>query len=289
MDNRVRHGYFQGILAIVVNTILFILKYWVGILSGSVALLADAWHTLSDSVSSALLILGIRLSAKKPDKKHPFGHGRYEQITAIFIGFVLGIIAWDFMMQAITKLRAHEAANFGTPAIVVTIIAMLMKEGLARVAFYLSKKTNNSAIRADGWHHRSDALSSLVLLIGILFHNVFWWIDGVLGIIIAIMLFYTTFTIVRDAVSKLLGEVPSDELIDEVCKIIRHNNEEDLFPHHFHIHNYGTHKELTFHIQVQPQMDVKDAHALATSITDALRKSLNVESTIHVEPKGTTH
>lgn len=289
MDKRTRYGYLEGIVAIIVNFGLFILKYWAGIISGSVALLADAWHTLSDSISSAILIAGIRLSSRKPDKKHPFGHGRWEQITAIFIGFILGIIAWGFMTDSISKFRAHEAANFGTPAIVVTIISILFKEGMARFAFYIAKTTDNTAVRADGWHHRSDALSSVVVLIGIMFHQRFWWIDSVLGALIALMLFYTTFDIVRDAISKLLGEQPTDELINRVKLIIGNTVESNVSPHHFHIHNYGSHRELTFHILVDPSMDIKAAHCIATLIEKALLEELNLTATIHIEPEGVKH
>jgi cation diffusion facilitator family transporter len=289
MDKRAKYGYIEGLIAIVANAALFALKYWVGVMSGSVALLADAWHTLSDSISSALLIAGIRLSVRKPDKKHPFGHGRWEQITAIFIGFILGIIAWDFMMNSIHKFQAHEAANFGTPAIIVTIISILAKEGMAQFAFFVARKTDNTAVRADGWHHRSDALSSIALLIGLMFHNRFWWIDSVLGMVIALMLFYTTFEIVRDAISKILGEEPTEELIGEVKRIVDSSTGMDVMPHHFHIHNYGKHRELTFHIKVDPAMDVRQAHCLATTIEKSLRENLNIVSTIHIEPLGVEH
>ncbi len=289
MDPRTRYGYIEGVLAIIINAVLFVLKYWVGVMSGSVALLADAWHTLSDSISSVMLIAGIRLSVRKPDRDHPFGHGRWEQVTAIFIGFIIAIIAWDFLMEAVSRFRDHEAANFGTPAIVVTILSILLKEALARYAFYVAKKTDNTAVRADGWHHRSDALSSLVLLAGLMFHQRFWWIDSVMGVIIALMLFYTTFGIVKDAISKLLGERPTEELIGEVKRIINNNVDTDVSAHHFHIHNYGHHRELTFHIKVDPGMDVKSAHALATKIEKDLKEKLNMESTIHVEPRDAKH
>jgi cation diffusion facilitator family transporter len=289
MSERTRYGYRAGIIAIVVNSVLFVMKYWVGMMSGSVALLADAWHTLSDSVSSAMLLAGIRLSSRKPDKKHPFGHGRWEQLTAIMIGFVLGIIAWNFMTEAISRFKAHEAATFGTAAIVVTIISILAKEALARYAFFVARKTDNTAVRADGWHHRSDALSSIVLLIGLIFHKHFWWIDSVLGMIIAAMLFYTTFGIVKEAISKILGEEPAEELIAEVKRITGETAQHNVFPHHFHLHNYGHHRELTFHIWVDPAMNVQQAHDLCASIEQAVKKELNVVSTIHIEPHGVEH
>lgn len=289
MDQRTRYGYLEGIISIVVNTLLFVIKYWAGVVSGSIALIADAWHTLSDTISSVVLIAGIRLSSRKPDKEHPFGHGRWEQVTAIFIGFILGIIAWSFLVASYERFLAHETAHFGTLAIVVTIISVVAKEGLAQLAFYYARKTGNVAIRADGWHHRSDALSSVVLLIGLMFRNQFWWIDSVAGAIIALMLFYTTFDIIRDAISKLLGEEPGDELINEIHRIANRAAGEDVRAHHFHIHNYGSHRELTFHIRVKSDIDVKTGHGIATAIENALKEELNITSTIHIEPFDVFH
>src|SRR5210317_1155919 len=109
-----RYGYIEGILSIMGNLVLFGLKYWAGIASGSLALIADAWHTLSDSASSVVVIGSVKLSSRKADDRHPFGHGRYQQIASIFIAFMLGIIAWEFFSGSIEKFKAHEATRFGT-------------------------------------------------------------------------------------------------------------------------------------------------------------------------------
>ena len=107
-----RAAYREGVVSVVVNFLLFLLKLWAGAVSGSLALTADAWHTLSDSFSSVFVIIGARLSSIKPDKKHPFGHGRWEQIVSIFIGFLLGIIAYDFLRESIIRFQSGESANF---------------------------------------------------------------------------------------------------------------------------------------------------------------------------------
>jgi len=100
MDNT-KAGYLEGIISVIVNSVLFILKFWAGIVTGSIALTADAWHTLSDSLSSIIVIIAVKLSSKKPDNEHPFGHGRWEQIAAIFIAFLLGIIGFDFLKDSV--------------------------------------------------------------------------------------------------------------------------------------------------------------------------------------------
>ena len=282
-------GYLEGIISIVVNSVLFILKFWAGLVTGSIALTADAWHTLSDSLSSIIVIVGVKLSSKKPDDEHPFGHGRWEQIAALFIAFLLGIIAFDFLKDAIIQFKNHESTTFGTIAIVVTIISIILKEALAQYAFYIGRKPNNVSIKADGWHHRTDALSSVVVLIGILFANKFWWIDSVLGAIISIMLFYATYQIAREAINKLLGENPSPELIDKIKKSVDAYRSEDIDMHHFHIHNYISHQELTFHIKLENDLSIEEGHKIATDIENIIHKKFGIISTIHVEPLNFKH
>ncbi len=287
--NKSKASYLEGIISIIINTCLFGLKLWAGIVSSSIALTADAWHTLSDSLSSVIVIFGVMLSSRKPDKKHPFGHGRWEQIAAIFIGFLLSLIAYDFLKDSIIQFKSKETANFGTLAIIVTITSILVKEGLAQYAFFIARKTDNLSVKADGWHHRTDALSSVMVLIGIFFTNLYWWIDSILGVIISLMLFYATYKIIKDAISKLLGEEPSGELIAQIEQLVKSLYKEDVFPHHYHIHNYVVNKELTFHIKVENEMDVLSAHEIATNIEKKIKKELKILATIHIEPKGFEH
>jgi cation diffusion facilitator family transporter len=287
--NREKLGYTEGLVSIIINSVLFVLKYWAGIVSGSVALIADAWHTLSDSISSLIVIVGVKLSSRKPDKLHPFGHGRWEQIASIFIAFLLAIISWDFLKESVIRYKSGVSANFGTLAIVVTVISIVVKEGLAQYAYSVARKTQNSSIRADGWHHRTDALSSVVVLAGILLRNYFWWIDSLLGVIISLMLFYAVFDITREAISKLLGETPSDELIAKIRETIRSIKPEGVDSHHFHLHSYGIHRELTFHIRLDKTLDIFTAHTIATGIEKAIFKELEIETTIHIEPADVEH
>lgn len=287
--NNQKAGYIEGTVSIFLNIGLFSIKLWAGIVSGSIALTADAWHTLSDSFSSVIVIVGSKLSSRKPDKAHPFGHGRWEQIASIFIGFLLGLIAYDFLRDSILNIKNGDAANFGTLAIVVTIVSIVVKEALAQYAFYLFRKTDNLSIKADGWHHRTDAISSLVVLIGIFLSDRYWWIDSVLGIIIALLLFWAAYDIIKNAISKLLGEKPDDSLIEQIEEIVKSQSEANLYPHHYHIHNYISSKELTFHIKVQNNMEIESAHLIATNIEKKILEKLSIVATIHIEPINYKH
>ena len=288
-SNSERLKYSAGIVSIVVNTLLFALKYWAGIVSGSVALLADAWHTLSDSLSSVAVIIGVKLSSRKADKKHPFGHGRVENLVAILIGVMLAIVAYEFIMESVDKLRNPDnKAIFGSLAIVVTAVSIVVKELMAQFSFYVSRKTGSTSVKADGWHHRSDALSSIVVLAGIFLQDYFWWIDAVLGICVSVILMVAVYKIIREAVDKLMGESVPDEIVSQVKAIIGETIGEDLQTHHFHIHKYGSHSELTFHINLPPDMTILEGHDIADMIEKQLRERMGIETTIHIEPKKQT-
>ena len=282
--DKTKGGYIAGTVSIIINAVLFAAKMWASIITGSIALAADAWHTLSDSLSSVIVVIATKLSTKKADKEHPFGHGRWEYIASLFIAVILGIIAYDFFRSSIDQFNIREKVEYGFIAILVTILSIIIKELLAQYSFYIAKKTGNSSVKADGWHHRSDALSSVVVLAGILFARQFWWIDSVLGIVIALMLFYATFKILKEVITKLLGEEPSQELVkkitDEVIKIYG----DDLKIHHFHLHDYIAQKELTLHIRVKKDLTVESGHKIATDVENIVKEKFGMAATIHVEP-----
>lgn len=283
-DRKNKLGYREGVVSVILNLLLFALKYYAGMVSFSVALVADAWHTLSDSLTSVMVILGIRLSSRKPDKEHPFGHGRWEQISALIIAMMLAFVGIEFIRDALAKLYSHETAEFGWLAYVATIASIVCKEGLAQYAFYIGRITGNASVKADGWHHRSDALSSVVVLAGLFLSRYFWWVDAALGIIVSVMLFCAAYGIIREAVNKILGEEPSEEVVARVEEIVRAEMGNLAFPHHYHIHNYGDYTEFTFHIRVPGEETVREAHGKASLAEKKIKEEMNMDATIHIEP-----
>lgn len=277
-------SYSEGWISIAVNIVLFALKYWAGVVTGSIAIIADAWHTLSDSFTSIIVIVGVKISTKPADKEHPFGHGRAEWIASIIIGILLALIAFEFISESIQRLRSRESVHYGVIAIAVTIISILMKEALAQYAIWAGKKTNSKAVMADAWHHRSDALSSLIILIGIFFSRFFWWIDGVLGIIVALLILYAAFDVLKDSVSPMLGKEPPEDLIKQIKKLCWESVGEEVHAHHFHIHDYGGHTELTFHIRLPQKMTLEEAHDIANRIENYIKSELDIDATIHIDP-----
>ena len=279
-----KYAYREGWISIIVNILLFILKYWAGIVSSSIAIIADAWHTLSDSISSVIVLIGVKISNKPADREHPFGHGRAELIASVIIGVILALIGFDFFINSIDKIRNKEKAAYGTVAVIVTVISILLKELLAQYAFRAGKKTGLTSLKADGWHHRSDAISSVIVLAGIFLGKYFWWIDGTMGIIVALLIFYAAYGILKEGISPLIGQTPDDVLIEKIKEISNRIIKGETDIHHIHIHTYGNHTELTFHITLPKEYMFEKVHNIATEIEMTIKEELDIEATIHMEP-----
>ena len=274
----------EGWISIIGNTILFFLKYWAGIVTGSLALIADAWHTLSDTVSSVIVLIAGKVSRKPADDDHPFGHGRAEHIAAVIIGVLLAIVAFDFVVGAIEKYSSKEKTIFGTIAWIATIVSILSKEAMAQYAFWAAKKSNSSILKADAWHHRSDALSSIVILIGLAVGHLFWWTDAVLSFIVALMIGFASYEILSKEITSLLGESPAEDLLLSIRETAQKACDQPIYLHHIHIHNYGHHSEMSCHIKLPRQMHLEEAHEICTKIENAVEEKFGYVSTIHPEP-----
>jgi len=286
MDSKKRQllALIEGWVSIISNILLFILKYWAGVSSGSVAIIADAWHTLSDSISSIVIIVGAKIAAKPPDDEHPFGHGRAELIASVMVGVLLSMVAFDIFLESFQKIREQQTTHYGVFAIVVTIISIVVKEISAQYAFWAGRKTKNQSLTADGWHHRSDAISSAVILLGIFFQDYFWWIDGALGIMISLLIAFAVYKILEEAIDSLIGKSPDNEMISKITKLSNKVAECDIFVHHIHIHTYGLHGELTFHIKLPAHFSLEKVFEITSKITRKIREELQLEATILTEP-----
>ncbi len=273
-----------GWISILVNVLLFGLKYWAGVASGSVAIIADAWHTLSDSITSIIVVISVWIASRPPDKEHPFGHGRAEILATSIIGVLLAVISVEFFIESVRRLISREAANYGTLAIIITALSIVAKEALARYAIIAGRKTGSRSLKADAWHHRSDAISSLVILAGIFLNKYIWWIDGAMGILVALLILHAAYGILTEVFHAILGEKPDKEIVKMINEICRQQHDAEIYPHHIHVHHYGSHTELTMHIKLDKKLTLETAHNIASMIEDRIRSKLGIEATIHTEP-----
>lgn len=279
-----RYGVLLGWFSIIGNIALFVLKFVAGTLSGSVALVADAWHTLTDSLSSVILIIGLRISRKPPDQEHPFGHGRAEWISSLMIGVFLIVIGVSFVQESIERLMERREFEFGLIAWIAVISSILVKEIMAQLCFRGAKKYALQSLKADGWHHRTDSLSSVMVLIGLIFGQKFWWIDGVLGILVSILIFVAAFEIMKEGISNMMGRRPDPEILEKIRLLVENNCVKNVHMHHIRIHSYGHFSEMTAHIKLPPKMSLETAHEIANQIEELIENEMDIKTTIHTEP-----
>ena len=277
-------GYLEGAISIVINTILFGIKFWIGRSLHSVAMVSDSWHTFSDSLTSVLVVIGFYIAARPADKEHPFGHGRAESIASLIIGTLLTIVGLNFFTESINRLIHNQAMQFTWTAAVIFLVSVVVKEALAQFSFWAGRRTNSLSLTADGWHHRSDAIVSGLIVIGGIFNSRFWWIDGVLGLVVSLLILHAAIMIIKPNVHLFLGE-KMDPVLEKKIRIAV----KDHFPnvadmHHFHMHRYGEHIEVTFHARMNPDIPLNEAHRTTHEIAFCLKKEQSIEATVHLEP-----
>lgn len=284
MEDSKKYNLRAGWFSIIGNVTLSGLKYWAGISTGSLALVADAWHSISDVITSAVVLVGGKISRKPADDDHPFGHGRAEHIAAIIIGVVLAIVAFDFILNGIEKFGDRSHTSYSTFAWIAIIISILMNEMMTQYSFWAGKKIKSTMLIADGWHHRTDALSSIIVLIGIALGSSFWWTDAVLSIIVALMIGYASYEILSKEITSLLGESPTDELLNSIRETAQKSVDIPLHLHHIHLHDYGKHTEMSCHIKLPASMSLQEAHEICTRIEKSVKKEFGFITTVHPEP-----
>lgn len=284
MDERRKYTLLVGWFSILGNLLLSGLKYWAGIATGSLALVADAWHSISDVITSGIVLVGGKISRKPADEDHPFGHGRAEHIAAIIIGVVLAIVAFDFILSGIEKFGTREKTHYSTFAWIAIIVSIVVNELMTQYSFWAAKKINSTMLKADGWHHRTDSLSSLIVLIGIALGGSFWWTDAVLSIVVALMIAYASYEILSKEINSLLGESPSNELLLSIRETAQKSFDRPLHIHHIHLHNYGHHTEMICHIKLPPGMSLEEAHDICTKVEAVIEREFGFATTIHPEP-----
>ncbi|HDS59537.1 MAG TPA: cation transporter [Thermoplasmatales archaeon] len=280
-----RLAYTAIYVSIMVNVVLFAVKLGAGLSVDSVAMQADAWHTLSDSLTSVVVLLGFYIASRPPDREHPFGHGRAEPLAALVIGTLLAVVAFAFVQDSLLRLSTATPTVYSRLSILVFAASIPVKEGMARYCLWAGKKTRSAALRADGWHHRSDALSTVLVVAGALLGPHVWWVDGALGLLVSLFIFYAAYGIFREVAGRLLGESPDAEMEARIRDVVAREAPRAEQVHHLHLHRYGDHVELTLHLHLPPDMRLREVHDIAHRVEEALREEMGVEATVHVDPR----
>jgi len=281
---RTKIGVFQGWISVLVNSILFIFKLVIGVMVGAVSVIADAVHTLSDVVSSIVVIWGFKQAEKPADVEHPYGHGRAEYIATLIIAILLCVAGIEFIEASIDRIQNPEQVVAEWWMILILMVTIILKEITARYAEFLSTKIASGTLHADAWHHRIDALSSL-LVVGALIAGKYGYpsSDGWAGLGVALFLIYTGFEIAKDAVDDLIGKPPTSEEVEVIRQIVM-SVDGVLGAHDIIVHSYGHDKFASVHVEIDADETTAVAHDISEEVEDKLEKAIGVEPTVHLDP-----
>ncbi len=287
MKNNEKIAIKVSIISIILNCLLTLIKFISGVISKSSAMISDSVHSLSDVLSTFVVIIGVKISNKKADSDHPYGHERIECVSAIILSGMLFIIGALIGINGIKNVtNSSNLVMPGVLALIASIISIISKEAMYQYTIRVSKKINSAALKADAWHHRSDAFSSIGSFIGILGSRLgFKIFDPLASVIISLCIIKVSIDIFKDAIDKMVDKSCDKEVIDKVISVIEKNesvkNIDDIKTRQF-----GNKAYVDVEISVDENLLLKDAHKVAEEIHDSVENEINIvkHCMVHVNP-----
>ncbi|PKM73999.1 MAG: cation-efflux pump [Firmicutes bacterium HGW-Firmicutes-16] len=287
-ETRRRFGVISGLVGILLNLLLFGGKLTVALLSGSVAIIADAFNNLSDAGSSVITIVGFRLSGKKADPEHPFGHGRFEYIAGFIVSVVILLMGYELAKSSIKGIISPTPVEFNAVTLVVLAASICIKLYMALYNRKLANLIDSAAIGAVTRDSLSDvAATSAVLVSLIVSRYTTLNLDSWAGLAVSVFILYSGVSSAKDTLAPLLGTPPSKELVTEIEKIVM-SHEQITGMHDLVVHNYGPGRlMISLHAEVPSSIEVFEAHAVIDDAEKVLEEKLGCEAVIHFDPIDT--
>ena len=267
------------------NVLLFAGKLIAGMLSGSVAIVSDAFNNLSDAGSSIISLVGFKLSNKKSDPQHPFGHGRLEYISGLCVSFLIILMGVELGKASIEKIIEPAQVKFSLLTAAILAASILVKLYMALYNSRIGKRLNAVTMKAMAKDSLSDAVATSVVLMSMIVAKLAdIAIDGYCGVVVAAFILFTGITAARDTISPLLGQKPDSEFIEEVMRIVN-AHKEIIGTHDLVVHDYGPGRlMITLHAEVDASMDILVAHDAVDNIENELREKLGCSAVVHMDP-----
>ena len=282
------YGVLCGAVGIFLNVLLFAAKYLAGTLTGSIAIVADAFNNLSDAGSSIITLLGFKLAAKKPDRDHPYGHGRFECIAGLVVSFVILMMGFDLAKSSVTKIFHPEAVDFSILSICILIGSILVKLYMSLYNRAVGKRINSAAVLATATDSISDVCATTMVLAATLiarFTGVN--IDGWAGAIVSLVILWAGYNAAKDTIDPLLGQAPDPEFVQRIADIVN-RYPEVVGIHDLAVHDYGAGRVMiSLHAEVPSSGDIMALHDVIDTIERDLQEELNCSAVIHMDPIST--
>lgn len=287
---RNKYGILCGGVGILLNIFLFAGKFLAGTISGSIAITADAFNNLSDAGSSVVTMVGFKLGSQKPDKSHPFGHGRLEYLSGLVVSVLIILMAWELFKTSIKNILEPKIPEYSPLIVAILVASIIAKIYMAVYNTKVGKAIGSAAMEATAKDSLSDTAATLLVLIatvvGVSFRIP---IDGYAGVLVALFIFLTGIDAMKSTISPLLGQPPTGEFVLDVENIVM-SHKIVTGMHDLVVHDYGPGRVmLSLHAEVPCDVDIMKIHDEIDNIEVELGNSLNCEAVIHMDPVVTNN
>ncbi len=282
---RNKYGYLAGIVGIISNLLLFLIKLVVGVMTSSISIMADAFNNLSDMASSIITIVGFKLASIPPDKEHPFGHGRLEYISALIVAFMVMMVGFQFTKSSIDRILNPVDVKFEVIPFVLLLVSIFIKLWLSIFNKSIGNKINSSAIKASAVDAMGDVFTSSCVVIAFFASRYTSFpIDGYAGVVVSLAILYAGYSLIKETISPLLGEAPDRELVEKINQaILSYPHIEGV--HDLIVHNYGVGKTLaSVHAEIPANIDIMTIHDIIDEAEREISEKYKLHLVIHMDP-----
>lgn len=287
-ETRRKYGVLCGGLGIALNILLFALKLFVGTLSGSVAVTADAFNNISDAGSSVVTMVGFRLAGRRPDPEHPFGHGRIEYISGLIVAMLIFVMGFELLTSSFNAIIEPEQTELSLISVVILAVSVLIKLYMFLYNRNVAKKIGSAAMSATASDSIGDAVATGAVLISLaVSHFTGWLIDGYVGLFVALFILFAGWRAAKETIAPLLGTRPEKELVDELEKTVL-SYSPITGVHDLILHDYGPGRQfLSLHAEVPMDEDILYVHDVVDNIELEILDRFGIETVIHTDPINT--
>ena len=282
---RERYSVLAGVLGIFNNFILFALKIIIGFYINSIAVISDAFNNLSDIASSLLSVISAKMSNMRPDKEHPFGHGRIEYVASLFVAAIIFFVGISLFKTSVSKIFRPETLNFNPYLVLILALSVLVKVWMFFYNRYIGKKINSSVLCAAAEDSLSDVwATSAVIVSTVLGLFTTLPLDAILGVGVSVLILLSGFGIAKDTIDLLLGKAPDKELVEKLKNIIL-NGERIQGVHDLIVHDYGPGRVIaSAHAEVKDTENIVEIHEIIDALENKIEEELGVVMIIHTDP-----
>ena len=285
LEVRNKYAMLSSITGIILNILLSIFKLIVGLISNSISIVSDAVNNITDAGSSVVTMIGFKMSQKKVDKNHPWGHGRMEYISAFIVDILIILVGFELLRTSIEKIFNPELPLIGNVTIIILVASILAKLWLFFFYKKIAKTIDSAAIKGNAYDSISDVISTTAVLISAIVARVFEIsIDGYISFLVSIFILYTGAKAIKEIIDILLGSSPDPEFVKEIEEFVK-NYDLVVGIHDMMIHDYGPgRKIISFHAQVPADINIEKAHDVIDRIEQDIFEKYNCITTIHMDP-----